>query len=142
MLFLKVMLGKQVGYSIRFEDMTEQGTTFLKYMTDGMLLREGSSVSLLHLSTYSNPACVLFALQFVNSRPACCCSIRPAFVLMLFPEYISKLIPITTLGSHERPQPYKIQHYYSRRGPRADTCYRYTYGYVLLSPLAVQSSRT
>jgi len=29
-----------VGYSIRFEDMTEQGTTFLKYMTDGMLLRE------------------------------------------------------------------------------------------------------
>lgn len=33
-------LGKQVGYSIRFEDMTEAGTTFLKYMTDGMLLRE------------------------------------------------------------------------------------------------------
>ncbi len=29
-----------MGYSIRFEDMTEQGTTFLKYMTDGMLLRE------------------------------------------------------------------------------------------------------
>ena len=37
---LVVQLGKQVGYSIRFEDMTEQGTTFLKYMTDGMLLRE------------------------------------------------------------------------------------------------------
>ncbi|RSH95451.1 DEAH-box ATP-dependent RNA helicase prp43 [Saitozyma podzolica] len=36
----KLQLGKQVGYSIRFEDMTEQGTTFLKYMTDGMLLRE------------------------------------------------------------------------------------------------------
>lgn len=35
-----VPLGKQVGYSIRFEDMTEAGTTFLKYMTDGMLLRE------------------------------------------------------------------------------------------------------
>ena len=35
-----VPLGKQVGYSIRFEDMTEPGTTFLKYMTDGMLLRE------------------------------------------------------------------------------------------------------
>lgn len=33
-------LGKQVGYTIRFEDMTEAGTTFLKYMTDGMLLRE------------------------------------------------------------------------------------------------------
>ncbi len=38
--FLSVSLGKQVGYSIRFEDMTESGTTFLKYMTDGMLLRE------------------------------------------------------------------------------------------------------
>lgn len=37
-----VQLGKQVGYSIRFEDVTEQGTTFLKYMTDGMLLREGA----------------------------------------------------------------------------------------------------
>lgn len=36
-----VQLGKQVGYSIRFEDMTETGTTFLKYMTDGMVLREG-----------------------------------------------------------------------------------------------------
>ncbi|KAG8734554.1 DEAH-box ATP-dependent RNA helicase prp43 [Ceratobasidium sp. 414] len=35
-----LQLGKQVGYSIRFEDMTETGTTFLKYMTDGMLLRE------------------------------------------------------------------------------------------------------
>ena len=37
---MDVQLGKEVGYSIRFEDMTEQGTTFLKYMTDGMLLRE------------------------------------------------------------------------------------------------------
>jgi pre-mRNA-splicing factor ATP-dependent RNA helicase DHX15/PRP43 len=37
---ISVQLGKQVGYSIRFEDMTEHGTTFLKYMTDGMLLRE------------------------------------------------------------------------------------------------------
>jgi pre-mRNA-splicing factor ATP-dependent RNA helicase DHX15/PRP43 len=35
-----VQLGRQVGYSIRFEDLTEPGTTFLKYMTDGMLLRE------------------------------------------------------------------------------------------------------
>ena len=35
-----VPLGKEVGYTIRFEDVTEPGTTFLKYMTDGMLLRE------------------------------------------------------------------------------------------------------
>lgn len=31
--------GLQVGYSIRFEDCTSD-TTVLKYMTDGMLLRE------------------------------------------------------------------------------------------------------
>lgn len=35
-----VTLGREVGYSIRFEDMTDPGTTFLKYMTDGMLLCE------------------------------------------------------------------------------------------------------
>jgi pre-mRNA-splicing factor ATP-dependent RNA helicase DHX15/PRP43 len=35
-----VSLGKEVGYTIRFEDMTDPATTFLKYMTDGMLLRE------------------------------------------------------------------------------------------------------
>ena len=35
-----VRLGRQAGYSVRFENMTERGTTFLKYMTDGMLLRE------------------------------------------------------------------------------------------------------
>ena len=33
---MDVQLGKEVGYSIQFEDMTELGTTFLKYMTDGM----------------------------------------------------------------------------------------------------------
>ena len=35
-----VTLGKQVGYAIRFEDMTDPDTTFLKYVTDGLLLRE------------------------------------------------------------------------------------------------------
>ncbi|KDQ26805.1 hypothetical protein PLEOSDRAFT_1097303 [Pleurotus ostreatus PC15] len=35
----EIELGHQVGYSIRFENKTTQGT-FLKYMTDGMLLRE------------------------------------------------------------------------------------------------------
>lgn len=46
-----VPLGKQVGYTIRFEDMTEPGTTFLKYMTDGMLLREAMNDPM--LSRYS-----------------------------------------------------------------------------------------
>lgn len=36
---MDVTLGEEVGYSIRFEDMTSQ-KTILKYMTDGMLLRE------------------------------------------------------------------------------------------------------
>jgi pre-mRNA-splicing factor ATP-dependent RNA helicase DHX15/PRP43 len=36
---LDVKLGEEVGYSIRFEDVTSS-KTILKYMTDGMLLRE------------------------------------------------------------------------------------------------------
>jgi pre-mRNA-splicing factor ATP-dependent RNA helicase DHX16 len=36
---LKVKLGHEVGYSIRFEDCTSEKTV-IKYMTDGMLLRE------------------------------------------------------------------------------------------------------
>ncbi|KAG6334347.1 hypothetical protein ID866_4738, partial [Astraeus odoratus] len=48
---MDVELGRQVGYSIRFEDMTEPGTTFLKYMTDGMLLREAMNDP--ELSRYS-----------------------------------------------------------------------------------------
>jgi pre-mRNA-splicing factor ATP-dependent RNA helicase DHX15/PRP43 len=48
---VKVPLGKQVGYSIRFEDMTEPGTTFLNYMSDGMLLREAMNDP--ELSRYS-----------------------------------------------------------------------------------------
>lgn len=36
---MDVRLGHEVGYSIRFEDMTSP-KTIIKYMTDGMLLRE------------------------------------------------------------------------------------------------------
>lgn len=39
---MDVELGDEVGYSIRFEDCTSQ-KTILKYMTDGMLLREAMS---------------------------------------------------------------------------------------------------
>ena len=43
---MDVELGEEVGYTIRFEDMT--GTkTILKYMTDGMLLREAMTDPLL-----------------------------------------------------------------------------------------------
>ncbi|KAF7407921.1 hypothetical protein HZH66_002458 [Vespula vulgaris] len=39
---MDVCLGQEVGYSIRFEDCSSP-KTMLKYMTDGMLLREGMS---------------------------------------------------------------------------------------------------
>lgn len=39
---MDVVLGQEVGYSIRFEDCSSQKTV-LKYMTDGMLLREAMS---------------------------------------------------------------------------------------------------
>ncbi|KAI9595112.1 P-loop containing nucleoside triphosphate hydrolase protein [Syncephalis fuscata] len=47
---MDVVLGEEVGYAIRFEDCTSPNT-FLKYMTDGMLLREAMSDPL--LSRYS-----------------------------------------------------------------------------------------
>jgi pre-mRNA-splicing factor ATP-dependent RNA helicase DHX15/PRP43 len=47
---MDVKLGQEVGYSIRFEDNTSPNT-FLKYMTDGMLLREAMSDPL--MSRYS-----------------------------------------------------------------------------------------
>jgi pre-mRNA-splicing factor ATP-dependent RNA helicase DHX15/PRP43 len=50
---MDVLLGQEVGYSIRFEDCSSQKTV-LKYMTDGMLLREAMSDPL--LESYS---CVL-----------------------------------------------------------------------------------
>ena len=43
---LDVTLGQEVGYSIRFEDLTSPKTR-LKYMTDGMLLREAMNDPLL-----------------------------------------------------------------------------------------------
>lgn len=47
---MDVKLGEEVGYSIRFEDMTGP-RTLLKYMTDGMLLREAMNDNT--LSRYS-----------------------------------------------------------------------------------------
>ena len=47
---MDVTLGDQVGYSIRFEDVTSQ-KTILKYMTDGMLLREAMNDN--NLNRYS-----------------------------------------------------------------------------------------
>ncbi|TQE01047.1 hypothetical protein C1H46_013324 [Malus baccata] len=35
-----VKLGEEVGYTIRFEDVTTQGVTMIKFLTDGVLLKE------------------------------------------------------------------------------------------------------
>ncbi|KAH7676381.1 RNA helicase protein [Dioscorea alata] len=43
---MDVILGEEVGYTIRFEDCSSQ-KTILKYLTDGMLLREASADPLL-----------------------------------------------------------------------------------------------
>ena len=47
---MDVELGEEVGYSIRFEDLTSKNT-IIKYMTDGMLLREAMIDA--NLSKYS-----------------------------------------------------------------------------------------
>ncbi|KAK2735394.1 pre-mRNA splicing factor ATP-dependent RNA helicase prp43 [Colletotrichum kahawae] len=50
---MDVTLGEEVGYSIRFEDMTGP-KTILKYMTDGMLLREA-----IHDHEMSRYSCII-----------------------------------------------------------------------------------
>ena len=50
---MDVQLGEQVGYSIRFDDKTSQ-STILKYMTDGMLLREA-----MHDPEMSRYSCII-----------------------------------------------------------------------------------
>lgn len=48
---MDVALGTQVGYTVRFEDMSDPDTTLLKFVTDGMLLREAMGDPM--LSRYS-----------------------------------------------------------------------------------------
>lgn len=48
---MQVKLGKEVGYTIRFDDNSQDGVTVIKYVTDGMLVRE--FLKDLSLSRYS-----------------------------------------------------------------------------------------
>mmetsp|Transcript_17810 Transcript_17810/g.20587 ORF Transcript_17810/g.20587 Transcript_17810/m.20587 type:complete len:689 (-) Transcript_17810:3-2069(-) len=48
---MDVALGEEVGYTIRFEDVSDYKKTVLKFLTDGMLLREAMGDS--YLSRYS-----------------------------------------------------------------------------------------
>lgn len=44
---MDVLLGEEVGYTIRFEDVSSSSRTVLKFLTDGMLLREAMTDPLL-----------------------------------------------------------------------------------------------
>ncbi len=57
-------LGQEVGYSIRFEDCTSDKTV-LKYMTDGMLLREFLGEP--DLASYRSPSRPCFCAIYVHS---------------------------------------------------------------------------
>ena len=60
-------LGNEVGYSIRFEDCTSERTV-IKYMTDGMLLREFLSEPDLASYRYCLP-CTLLLIIFAMQQP-------------------------------------------------------------------------
>ena len=62
---LDVSLGQEVGYSIRFEDCSGP-RTLLKYMTDGMLLREAMSDPM--LENYQVSFKISFPLFFTRPR--------------------------------------------------------------------------
>jgi len=49
---MDVKLGNEVGYNIRFEDKTSVNT-MIKYVTDGMLLREAMTDNLLSSYVFS-----------------------------------------------------------------------------------------
>ncbi|KAI5960705.1 hypothetical protein CANMA_003967 [Candida margitis] len=51
---MQVQLGKEVGYSVRFDDKTDPQKTVIKYMTEGILLRE-----ILADNTLSEYSCII-----------------------------------------------------------------------------------
>lgn len=67
---LGVKLGQEVGYSIRFEDCTSEGT-LIKYMTDGMLLRE----------FLGEPDLASYSVMVRMPIRSCCGLIRGCFIL-------------------------------------------------------------
>jgi len=66
------VLGDEVGYTIRFEDVSSKERTRILYMTDGMLFRETLIDPL--LSRYS----VIMACQFVNVQDSEALHLHPS----------------------------------------------------------------
>ena len=69
---MDVTLGEQVGYTIRFDDVTSERTV-LKYMTDGMLLREAMNDPLMERYGVS----ILYTYIYAHrSTPAAMASLK------------------------------------------------------------------
>lgn len=75
---MNCVLGEEVGYSIRFEDRTSHKKTIVKYMTDGVLLRE-----ILVDPTLENYSCVI--MDEAHER-----SLNTDILLGLFKVLLSK----------------------------------------------------
>ncbi|KAI3896670.1 hypothetical protein MKW92_019239 [Papaver armeniacum] len=97
---LNVQLGEEVGYAIRFEDRTNEKKTKVKYLTDGVLLRE--SLSDPELKQYS-----VIILDEAHER-----SLNTDILLGLFFSNCpvltvpGKLFPVEIVYSSERPTSY------------------------------------
>ncbi|RXW20409.1 hypothetical protein EST38_g5432 [Candolleomyces aberdarensis] len=103
---MDVELGRHVGYSIRFEDMTDPETTFLKYMTDGTLLREAMSDP--DLSRYST-----IILDEAHER-----TVATDILMGLLKKVIKKRPDLKVIVMSATLDPLKFQEYFSLRSNR------------------------
>ena len=68
---MDVTLGEEVGYTIRFEDVSDWNTTVLKFLTDGMLLREAMGDPLLTRYSVIGKILLLKSFSHYCSKESC-----------------------------------------------------------------------
>ena len=101
---MDLQLGGHVGYSIRFDDQTKPGTTFLQYMTDEVLLREAMHDPL--LERYST-----IILDEVHER-----GVASDILIALLKSIAKKRKDLKVIiMSPTRPDAAKFQKYFRRR---------------------------